>query len=61
MEEYALAVIAAGLLIATLGHLWLIVRGWKVRWLWGVGFNSTDSVSPALTRADDLACVTALS
>jgi hypothetical protein len=36
MEQIAVAIMAAGLVIGTVGHIWLIVRGWQVRWYWAV-------------------------
>jgi hypothetical protein len=36
MEQTALIIMAVGVVIGTLGHLWLIGRGWQVRWYWAV-------------------------
>ena len=34
MELKALALIGAGALLGVLGGIWLLVRGWQVRWYW---------------------------
>jgi hypothetical protein len=36
MELVALGVFAGGVLIGTVGHIWLICRGWQVRWYWAL-------------------------
>jgi hypothetical protein len=36
MEIKALAVIGVGALLCVIGQLWLIVRGWQVRWYWAI-------------------------
>jgi hypothetical protein len=36
MEYKLLAVMAAGVLLGAIGQIWLIIRGWKVRWYWAL-------------------------
>jgi hypothetical protein len=36
MEVNLLAVMAAGALLSVIGQIWLIVRGWRVHWYWGL-------------------------
>jgi hypothetical protein len=36
MEIKALALMGAGALLGVIGYLWLICRGWQVRWYWAL-------------------------
>ncbi|MBY0523007.1 MAG: hypothetical protein K2R98_06395 [Gemmataceae bacterium] len=37
MEQVGLLLLVAGAILATIAELWLIVRGFRVHWAWGVG------------------------
>jgi hypothetical protein len=36
METIALALMGVGALLSAIGQIWLIVRGWQVRWYWAL-------------------------
>jgi hypothetical protein len=37
LEEYGFYLLLAGVLLFGFGYLWMVVTGFKVHWLWGIG------------------------